>query len=104
MNQVPEASDREILLEIRDALDAIKAILTIANQEKLEEAKKRLLREGTVKRQVYDLCDGTRPTQDIANALGKELGYAHAYLSVLRREGWIRSYERDGKTFHEQRF
>jgi len=101
---MPEASDEAILLEIRDTLDEIKAILTIANQEKVEEAKKQLLKEGSVKRQVYDLCDGSRSTQDIANILGKELGYARAYLSVLRREGWIRSYEKDGKMFHEQRF
>ena len=85
-------------------LEEIRAILTLANQDKLAEAKKTLLKEGSVKLRIYDLCDGTKTTKDIATAIQKDLGYVNSYLSILRREGLIRTVEREGKQVHEQIF
>lgn len=85
-------------------LEEIKAVLTLANQDKLAEVKKSLLKEGSVKLQVYNLCDGTKTTQDVAQALQKSTDYVNSYLSILRREGLIRTVEKDGKQVHEQIF
>lgn len=101
---MPEESEKEILERIQKTLEEIKAILTLANQDKLAEVKKTLLKEGTVKLQIYDLCDGTRTTEDLAQAIQKSKDYVNSYLSILRREGLIRTVEREGKQVHEQIF
>lgn len=54
--------------------------------------------------QIYDLCDGTRTTHDIAHAIQKPLEYVNSYLSILRREGFIHTIEKEGKQVHEQVF
>jgi len=99
-----EESEKELLRKIQKTLEEIKAILTLTNQDKLTDVKKSLLKEGSVKLQVYDLCDGTKTTQDLAQALQKSTDYVNSYLSILRREGLIRTVEKDGKQVHEQIF
>jgi hypothetical protein len=89
---------------MRRTLEEIKAILTLINQDKFTEIKKILLKEGTIKLQIYNFCDGMKTTQDIATALQKDLGYVNSYLSILRREGLIRTVEKDDKQVHEQIF
>lgn len=101
---MPELSEKDILLKMQKSLDEIRAILTIANQDKLDEIKKRLLKEGSIKMQVYNLCDGTKTTEEIAQTLQKSNDYVNSYLSILRREGLVRSYEKGGKQVHEQMF
>jgi len=101
---MPEESEKELLRKIQRSLEEIKAILTLTNQDKLAEVKKSLLKEGTVKLQVYNLCDGTKTTQDLAQALQKSTDYINSYLSILRREGLIRTAEKEGKQVHEQIF
>jgi len=101
---MPEESEKELLRKIQKTLEEIKAMLTLANQDKLAEVKKSLLKEDSVKLQVYDLCDGTKTTQDLAQAIQKSTDYVNSYLSILRREGLIRTVEKDGKQIHEQIF
>lgn len=93
-----------IFNEMKSLLEDIKAFLLITNQDKLEEMKKKLLKEGSMESQVYELCDGVNTTQDIADRIQKSLGYARAVLSSLRRKGLVRTVERDDKKVHEQRF
>lgn len=99
-----EKSEKEILDSIRRTLEEIKAVLILANQEKLSEAKKNLLKEGSVKLQVYDLCDGTKTTQEIAQGIQKSSDYVSSYISILRREGLVRTVEKDSRQIHEQVF
>ena len=81
----------------------MKSILSLTNHEKLEEAKRSMLPEGSIKLQVYELCEG-KSTSDIANALHKSNDYVSSYLSILRREGLVRTVEKGGNLVHEQRF
>ena len=100
---MPETTN-DLLRNIQRSLDEIKAILTLVNQEKLEQTKKLLLKEGSVKLHIYNLCDGAKTTKEIAEATSKDLGYVHSYLSILRREGLIRTIKKEGKQVHEQVF
>jgi len=101
---MPEETEKDLLKKIQRTLEEIKAVLTLTNQDKLAEVKKSLLKEGSVKLQVYNLCDGTKTTQDVAQALQKSTDYVNSYLSILRREGLIRTVEKDGRQVHEQIF
>jgi hypothetical protein len=104
MSTMPEKSEKEILDSMRQTLEEIKAILLLTNQEKLNEVKKDLLKEGSVKLQIYGFCDGTRTIKDIATAIQKDAGYVSSYLTILHREGLVRTVEKEGKQVHEQIF
>ncbi len=95
-------SVENLLLAIKKTLEETKGLLILINQERISEVKKNLLPEGTVKSHVYDLCDGTRTTKDIANALQKSNDYVNSYLSILRREGLVSMSDKDGVQVHEQ--
>jgi len=97
-------STDEILSDILRTLDEIRSVIILANKDSLKKGKKDLLRKGSIKEKIYDLCDGTRTASDVAKAIGKGNAYVGSYLSILRREGLIRSIERDGKLVHEQIF
>jgi len=97
-------SEADSLRRIEGLLQEIKAILVLSNQDRLAEGKKALLKDGTVKRQVYDLCDGTKTTEEITQVLNKSHEYVGSYLSILRKEGLIRSTDKAGKQVHEQVF
>jgi hypothetical protein len=99
-----EESEKELLKEIQRALEEFKSIFVLANREKLAAAKKTLLKEGTIKLQIYSLCDGTKTTQEIAQGTQKSVEYVNSYLSILRRDGLIRTIEKEKKQVHEQIF
>jgi hypothetical protein len=101
---MPEETEKDLLKKMQRTLEKIKAVLTLTNQDKLAEVKKSLLKEGSVKLQVYNLCGGTKTTQDVAQAIQKSTDYVNSYLSILRREGLIRTVEKDGRQVHEQIF
>lgn len=88
---------------MQETLDDIKAILLLAHSSDTEEAKKRLLKEGSEQFKIYELCDG-KTTQEIATIVQKSPEYVSSNISLLRRKGLVKTIEREGKKVHEQRF
>ena len=72
----------EKLSNIQDLLEDIKAILLLSNNEKIQQAKQQLLKEGSEQKKIYDLCDG-KTTQEIATAISKSTDYVSSNLSLL---------------------
>ena len=97
-----QLSDKEILTSIKSTLEEIKALLLTVNQEKLNALRKELLKEGSVKLQIYELCDGTKNNKDIASVMKKDEPYVRSYITILRREGLIRTDRDTGR--HSQVF
>jgi len=93
----------EKLDEIKTLIEDIKGLLLLTNQDKLDEMKKKLLKQGSIESQIYDLCDGAT-SQDIATKIQKTPEYVSAVVSTLRRKGLVRTVERGGSKVHEQRF
>ena len=99
---MPDENEKDILSHMRRTLEEIKSLLIVTNQEKLKVVKEELLREGSIKRQIYELCDGTNNNRSIATAIQKDEAYVRSYITRLRREGFIRTNEDTGN--HEQIF
>jgi len=93
----------ETMKQVLEALEDIKAILLLTSNSSIEEAKKRLLKEGSEQAKIYDLCDG-KTTQEIATAIGKSGDYVSANISKLKNKGLVKTVDREGKKVHEQRF
>jgi len=102
--QMPEETEKDLLRKLHGTLTDIRAILVLANEDKLAQAKKRLLPDNSMKLQVYNMCDGTKTTQDISNAIQRPEPSIRAAIGNLRNEGLVRSIEREGKQVHEQIF
>jgi hypothetical protein len=96
--------DSDKLEKIEATLDGIFSILLLLNKDKLDNVKKKLLKSGTVKETIYNMCDETKTTEEMAKVLGKDSPYVRSYLSILRREGLIRNVVRDGKQVYQQMF
>ena len=93
----------EKLSVIQDLLEDIKAILILSTNDKIQEAKKQLLKEGSEQKKIYDLCDDST-TRDIANTIKKSPEYVDSNLSRLRRKGLIKTIEKEKQKIHKQRF
>ena len=99
---MPKRTEEEVLTSIKTTLEEIKALLLTVNQEKLNTLRKELLKEGSVKLQIYELCDGSKTNKDIASAIQKDESYVRSYITILRREGLIRTDRDTGR--HSQVF
>ncbi|OWP55801.1 MAG: hypothetical protein B2I17_08905 [Thermoplasmatales archaeon B_DKE] len=94
----------ETLKDIKSLLEDVKSLLLAVNSDKLDDAKKKLLRPGSSEQQVYDLCDGENTNSDMASKLNKTVDNINAVLSNLRKKKLIRYSEYDGKKVHIQVF
>ena len=94
----------DVLEKILDAMEEIRSLMVLINQDKLTQIKANLLKTGTVKEMIYNMCDETKTVDEIAQSLGKDNGYVHSYLSILRREGLIRNIVKDGRQVYQQIF
>ena len=95
-------STDELLNDILKTLTEFRSLFILANKGDLDTRKAALLRKGSVKESIYELCDGTRTASEIAQARRKENSYVRSNLSRLRSDGLIRSVKRDDKQVHEQ--
>lgn len=94
----------EKLSNIQELLEDIKGLLLLANQEKINEIKTRLLKPGSVEESIYKLCGDTNTTSDIASKINKSVEYTGAVVSTLRQKGLVKTVEKNGKKINEQRF
>ena len=98
------SDDGKALNQIRSVIEDIRSILVLTKRGDLDKIKEKLLPAGSMKAKIYELCDGSNTTSMIAEAIGKDDGYVRANVSVLRRDGLVRTVERGENSFHEQIF
>jgi hypothetical protein len=100
---VNKTSD-DTLEMIYGTLEEIKSLKKLTNQDKLQAVKDKLLKPGTVKEEVYNLCDESKTIEEMAQSLGKDSSYVRSYLSILRREGFIQNVIKDKRQVYRQTF
>ena len=94
----------DMLEKIHNTLEEIRSLILLSNQDKLRKIKETLVKPGTVKEKIYNMCDETKSIEDMAQSLGKSRSYIRSYLSILRREGLVRNVVKDGKQVYQQIF
>jgi DNA-binding transcriptional ArsR family regulator len=94
-----EESQTEILLalhRIEDRLQQMVEILRISHKENIDSVQKKVLTGSTLRKNIYDLCDGTRSVGEIARMLGKSIQQISNNIATLQGAGLIREV-RKGK-------
>ena|SRR3972149_10697446 len=94
----------ELLQDIKSILEDIKFLLLLSNDEKIQQTKNNLLKEGSEQKKIYDLCNG-KTNEEIVKIIKKDLSYVTSNISRLREKGLIKTTkENNGKLIHTQRF
>lgn len=94
----------DALERIRDTLEEIRSLIVLINRDKLKQIKESLLKPGTVKDTIYNMCDETKTIEEMTRSLSKGRSYVRSYLSILRKEGLIRNVIKDGRKVYQQIF
>ena len=104
MKEMYKIMSKEQLSDIQELLKEIKELLLLFNQDKIKEAKIKLLKSGSAEERIYKLCDGTNTTFDIMTSIQKDQKYTNSILRILRNKGLIKTVKKSDKKIHEQRF
>jgi len=94
----------DTLERIQSTLEEIRSLIVLVNQDKLKKVKENLVKAGSIKESIYNMCDETKTIGEMAQSLGKENSYVRSYLSILRREGLIRNVVKEERQVYQQVF
>lgn len=91
------------LHNIEDRLQEISNILKLANKEQIESQQEKVLSGSPLRKQIYDLCDGSRSVSDIAKNLGKPIQQISNNISILQTVGLIVESRKGKVKYYSQR-
>jgi DNA-binding transcriptional ArsR family regulator len=86
----------QALYRVEDKLDDIIGILRLERGEAIEAARVRVLAGSTLRKRIYELCDGSRSVSEVAVALGKPVQQISNNVTILRDSGLVKEV-RSGK-------
>jgi len=88
------------LEEISYKLDRLISMYEFSQQHELERLKQEELGRSTIRREVYDLCDGTKTVRDIARRTEKSIQQVSMVLSTLEEAGLVKSRKVGRKKYY----
>lgn len=88
------------LEEISYKLDRLISLYQFSQQHELERLKQEVLGRSKIRREVYDLCDGTKTVRDIARRTEKSIQQVSMVLSTLEEAGLIKSRKVGRKKYY----
>ncbi|QQG40135.1 MAG: helix-turn-helix transcriptional regulator [Candidatus Aenigmatarchaeota archaeon] len=93
-------NEAEILLalyKIQDRLQELVELSTVVNAEVLEASKQRMLGKSTLRKKIYELCNGKRSVGQIAAETSKSIQQISQNVALLQNAGLIREARGGGK-------
>jgi len=104
MSNMPK-DETEILLalhRIEDRLQEIAEILRVGHRETIEATQRKVLAGSTLRKKIYELCDGSRSVGQIAQDLGKSIQQVSNNITLLQNVGLIREVRRGKEKRYER--
>lgn len=83
----------EILLalhRIEDRLQEIAEILKVGHRESIQALQRRVIAGSTLRKKIYDLCDGNRSVGRIARMVGRSIQQVSNNITLLQNAGLLR--------------
>lgn len=90
------------LEEISAKLDRAISLLTLTQKREIEEFKDKIIGRSSIRKEIYDLCDGTKTVQEIAKMVGKSIPHVSNILSILAQAGLVISKDMGRKRYYER--
>lgn len=100
------AIQTEILIalhNIEDRLQEISNILKLTSKDQIESQQDKVLAGSPLRKQIYDLCDGSKSVSDIAKMLGKPIQQISNNISILQTVGLIGENRKGKVKYYSQR-
>lgn len=88
------------LEEISYKLDRLISMYEFSQKHELERLKQEVLGRSKIRREVYDLCDGTKTVRDIARRTEKSIQQVSMVLSTLEEAGLVKSRKVGRKKYY----
>lgn len=89
-----------VLHNIEDKLQELLEIQRMVNKENIEAAQDRVLSGSPLRKQIFELCNGSLSVSEIAKATGKSLQQISNNIAVLQNVGLIREIREGKKKFY----
>jgi len=90
------------LEDISGKIDRLASILEFSQRRELESFVKEAIGKSEVRREIYELCDGTRSVRTIARILGKSVPHVSIQIAELEKAGVVKA-RRVGKEKYYQK-
>jgi len=89
-----------ILHNIEDKLQELLEIQRMVNKENIEAAQDRVLSGSALRKQIFELCNGTLSVSEIAKTTGKSLQQTSNIITVLQNVGLVKEVRRGKEKFY----
>jgi len=90
------------LEDISGKIDRLASILEFSQRRELESHIQEVLGKSEVRREIYDLCDGTKSVGEIADILRKSVPHVSIQIAELEKAGIVKA-RRVGKEKYYQK-
>jgi Fic family protein len=91
-----------ILHNIEDKLQELLEIQRMVNKENIEAAQDRVLSGSSLRKQIFNLCNGNLSVSEIAKTTGKSLQQISNNIAILQNVGLIREVKQGKQKFYEK--
>jgi DNA-binding transcriptional ArsR family regulator len=88
--------------DISGKIDRMISILEFSQKRELESRIKEAMGKSEIRKEIYELCDGTRSVREIARILGKSVPHVSIQISELEKTGIVKA-KRVGKEKYYQK-
>lgn len=90
------------LEEISAKFDKVISLLEFSKKRELEKFKEEVIGRSMIRKEIYNLCDGTKTVQDLAERLEKSLPHISKELATLEQAGLLMVKEVGRKRYYEK--
>jgi len=90
------------LEDISGKIDRLTSILEFSQKRDLESRVQEVIGKSEVRRDIYDLCDGTRSVRKIASVLEKSVPHISIQIAELEKAGIVRAKKVGKEKFYQR--
>lgn len=90
------------LEDVSGKIDRMTSILEFSQRRELESHLQKVLGKSEVRREVYELCNGTKSVKKIAKILGKSLPHVSIQINELEKAGIVKARRVGKKKYYQK--
>jgi len=90
--------------DISGKIDRLSSVLEFSQRRELESHIQKVIGKSEVRREIYDLCDGTRSVKEIARILQKSLPHISIQIAELEKAHLVKAKRVGKEKFYQKVF